>query len=230
MHQLIVLKLFARVARFSRDGNKNGKAPNQSNRLFDKEKCVRLPSVSFVDVVKGGVRDKMVKTEKTKQEEQEPIKSDREHVGAQEVEGRLFSPSCLKGSDEPTSEGDDAEEDDEDMTYSEEDDLAEQSDEVASEWGTDLEVEDYSGEVGEYSGETEVEESPDKVTREGGNPRMLSDHDENPRMLSDRDVNPVVPDTVFEKGFIAFNERNEEKRGQNVLVDEAIEIDHPSIT
>ncbi|KAI3740516.1 hypothetical protein L2E82_30983 [Cichorium intybus] len=59
---------------------------------------------------------------------------------------------------------------------------------------------------------------------------MLSDHDENPRMLSDRDVIPVVPDTVFEEGFNAFNERNEEKRGKNVLVDEAIEVNDSPTT
>ncbi|KAI3749278.1 hypothetical protein L2E82_19885 [Cichorium intybus] len=135
-------------------GNKNGSAPNQSNGPFDRQKGIRVPSVSFVDVVKGGVRDQNLKTENTKKEDQEAIKSEREHVEVQvkvrvqEVDRKLFSPSSwLKEIDIPTKEGDDAEEDEEDNADYEEDDPIEQFDEEESEWGTDLELEEYSGDT-----------------------------------------------------------------------------------
>ncbi|KAI3724383.1 hypothetical protein L2E82_36157 [Cichorium intybus] len=283
-------RLFARVARFSREGKKHGTAPNQGNGFFDRQKGVRVPSVSFLDVVKRGVRDQEEKTEKTKQEEKELIKSEREHVGVQvkprvislsscdtqerievlrgkligevkcfsfldcianlclcegfgggvvkylggawvlldvkgdeeeEVDGRIFSPSsCLKGSDVATSEGEDVEEDEEEMSDSEEDDLAEQPDKDESEWDTDLEVEEYSGEVEEYSGETLVKNPSNQETREG----------ENPRCLSDRDEYSIIPDTVLEEAFKAPSAGKEEKRGNIVMVDEVFEVNHSPTT
>ncbi|KAI3709348.1 hypothetical protein L2E82_39108 [Cichorium intybus] len=144
------------------EGNKNGSAPNQSNGSFDRQKGIRVPSVSFVDVVKGGVRDQNVKTEKTKKEHQESIKSEREHVEVQ-VNPRVISLTSgdtqeridvLKGKligevkcFTFLDEGDDAEEDEEDNADSEEDDPIEQFDEDESEWGTDLELEEYSGDT-----------------------------------------------------------------------------------
>ncbi|KAI3781546.1 hypothetical protein L2E82_11563 [Cichorium intybus] len=69
-------------------------------------------------------------------------------VRVQEVDRKLFSPSSwLKEIGIPTKEGDDAEEDEEDNADSEEDDPIEQFDEDESEWGTDLELEEYSGDT-----------------------------------------------------------------------------------
>ncbi|KAI3753468.1 hypothetical protein L2E82_25522 [Cichorium intybus] len=78
------------------------------------------------------------------------------------------------GSDVPNSEGDDAEEDEEDMGDSEEDDLIEQSDDDASEWGTDLELEEYSGEtiVKESTQFPRAKDEVDKKTE-----KQLESHD-----------------------------------------------------
>ncbi|KAI3780180.1 hypothetical protein L2E82_10151 [Cichorium intybus] len=71
-------------------GKKNETDPTQSNGFFDRQKGIRVPSVSFVDVVKGRVRDQKEKTEKTKKEDQESTTSEREHVGVQ-VKPRVIS-------------------------------------------------------------------------------------------------------------------------------------------
>ncbi|KAI3701092.1 hypothetical protein L2E82_45736 [Cichorium intybus] len=169
-----------RMQQLSLEGKKNRTDPTQSKGAFDTQRGVRVPSVTFTDVVKRGVRDQREKKEKTKEEEQEAINSETEHVGVQverrtislsscdtqeriealrgkligevrvkEVDGRLFSSSlCSKTSDVPTHEGNDEEdEDEEDMGDSEEDDYEDQYDEVESEVGTDLEVEQFSGET-----------------------------------------------------------------------------------
>ncbi|KAI3679155.1 hypothetical protein L2E82_51626 [Cichorium intybus] len=69
-------------------------------------------------------------------------------VRVQEVDGKLFSPSSLlKGSEVPTTVRDDVEEDEEDNGDSDEDDSVEQFDEDELEWGTDLELEEYSGDT-----------------------------------------------------------------------------------